>query len=886
MKQKEPEKNHNYIIDKFQKECKDDVHLYVCVICHRQLFFQGVKPFHTKNYNQDLVTNCATDTYVHSCDDKCQIKCAILNSPKGKGWICHTCHSHLRKENMPSQAVANNLNLETIPDVLNDMNALEKQLIALRLPFMKIGVLPQGGQKGIKGPIIMVNADIEKTRSTLPRPLTQESQIVPVKLKRKLEFKGHVSYEVIDTVKVENALAYLKESNTLYSDVQVDNKWSDSTDDTHLTEHLLNVQDEDTENVLEKNEPEAQVRVCSEAITSKPCVSLDDLIPENPECDVDLNEHDHMRGVQHDSCLQPPDLRTEALAQVSDKIYAVAPAEGNPPVSIFQEDMGEAKAFPALFPTGKNTFNEAPAKKLTHSQYFNSRLLNADTRFANDSQYIFFAQYCVELNQLLSSISFAMRKGHSYKNNGEKITAKMLTDKEEVHKFLKADDAFAYMNALWGSPEYWTKTLNDLFAMIRQIGIPTWFCTFSCAELSRWPEVIETIELQHGRVVDFWSLDWPEKCAIIRSNPVTAVRMFHERVSNFMKNVIKSEAYPIGEVIDHFYRVEFQQRGAPHIHCLFWVKNAPKLNENSDEEIAEFVDKYVSTELPDADDEPELHEIVSTCQMHRKRHTKSCKKGNQKCRYNFPRPASENTFIARAKNKDDGNIDDMSDDNQHAHQNARKCLKSMQDAIQKNDNPDASRDDMRREAGFDSHESFQTAMNLVSQKDSIVLKRDVHDTWVNSYNPTLLRAWNANIDIQYVLDPYSCIMYIVSYISKSEKELGEILRVAKEELQENNIDLHTQMKKLGTVYIENREVSVQESVIRTCGLPLKDCSRKIPFLSSDKNSTRMSKSIAEIERAAKANGDDEDVWMTSPLDKYRARPKNPEFDKVCHASFA
>jgi len=53
------------------------------------------------------------------------------------------------------------------------------------------------------------------------------------------------------------------------------------------------------------------------------------------------------------------------------------------------------------------------------------------------------------------------------------------------------------MNALRGSPEYLTKTLNDLFAMIRQIGIPTWFCTFSCAELSRWPEVIETIELQH-----------------------------------------------------------------------------------------------------------------------------------------------------------------------------------------------------------------------------------------------------------------------------------------------------------------------------------------------------------------------------------------------------
>ena len=39
-------------------------------------------------------------------------------------------------------------------------------------------------------------------------------------------------------------------------------------------------------------------------------------------------------------------------------------------------------------------------------------------------------------------------------------------------------------------------------------------------------------------------------------------------------------------------------------------------------------------------------------------------------------------------------------------------------------------------------------------------------------------AWRANMDIQFVLDVYACAMYIVSYISKAQKGISEILRAA------------------------------------------------------------------------------------------------------------
>ena len=94
----------------------------------------------------------------------------------------------------------------------------------------------------------------------------------------------------------------------------------------------------------------------------------------------------------------------------------------------------------------------------------------------------------------------------------------MLADYEQVYQLCKSNLAFTHMQSLRGSPEYWKKTMNDLFAMIRQIDIPTFFVTLSAAELSRWPEVVECIARQNGKSVNFDDLSFNEKAEIIRSN--------------------------------------------------------------------------------------------------------------------------------------------------------------------------------------------------------------------------------------------------------------------------------------------------------------------------------------------------------------------------------
>lgn len=197
------------------------------------------------------------------------------------------------------------------------------------------------------------------------------------------------------------------------------------------------------------------------------------------------------------------------------------------------------------------------------------------------------------------------------------------------------------MLPLIGTPAYWEKTTRDIFALIRQRGTATFFCTFSAAEM-RWPEVIEAIKTQQREEVNFEELDWSTKCDILRSNLVTTMCMFNKHVEAF-RDLILCPAPPLGKVIDYFYRVEFQHRGSPQIHCLLWVEGAPVFEEDDDLTVCNFVSKYITAQLPDPHTQPELYRKVTELQIHRKNHTWTCFKSHSRgCRFlDSPNPPPE-----------------------------------------------------------------------------------------------------------------------------------------------------------------------------------------------------------------------------------------------------
>ena len=56
------------------------------------------------------------------------------------------------------------------------------------------------------------------------------------------------------------------------------------------------------------------------------------------------------------------------------------------------------------------------------------------------------------------------------------------------------------MSTIKGTPAYWKKNLFEVLAMIKHLGLPTYFMTLSCADLRRWnefPSIISKIKGQN-----------------------------------------------------------------------------------------------------------------------------------------------------------------------------------------------------------------------------------------------------------------------------------------------------------------------------------------------------------------------------------------------------
>lgn len=858
---------------------------YVCTVCHKASFPNQVQPCKRSNYvkNPDVVAACLTGKYVHVCDDddcRNEQQCKAPNERR-REWICHTCHTHLKAGAMPTLAVANNLELADIPPELCDLNILERHLIAKCITFAKIIPLPKGRQRAIHGNVVCVPSEVQETVDALPR-LRSESQVMRVKLKRRLCYKGHQLFQTVTWSKLVQALHKLKHIHPQYKDVTIrdeaelcDPTLPDEEDDDDDDDDV-NMEDDDydQDDLMEIDRCESNALCEAENDPEQPnadTLLCDDSQPQEPRDDPEQEGDMPNGGLALESCLQPRDVSEDILC-FSEGIYSVAPAERNSPVSFFRTPKLEAMAFPVQFPTGQNTLDEQRPVKLTPSSYFKTRLFGVDDRFARDTNYLFFAQFVTEIHLATSSMTIQLRKGKPFTRDGRKITSGMLQDKREVEKLVRNKDAVRFMQPLRGTPAYWEKTTRDLFAMIRQLGTPTFFCTFSAAEM-RWPEVIEAIKTQQGEEVNFDELDWSTKCDILRSNPVTTMRMFDKRVEALYRDLILSPAQPLGKVVDYFYRMEFQHRGSPHIHCLIWVEGAPVFEEDDDQTVCDFVSKYITAQLPDPHAQPELYKKVTEVQIHSKNHSRTCFKGRSSgCRFGFPKPPSRKTIITRP-GKDDASLE---------LETAKRKLTPLNLLLNEPETASLSLEQLLARCDLTLSE-YERCLHLMNQSNAVIMKRDPKDCWVNGYNPYLLDAWNANIDVQFILNYYSLIHYICTYICKSENSVSEYLKTLIQNSDRDNVNECDEMREIMQAYSKKREVSAQECVTRACGINMKKCSRGVIFIPTDDNPVKMSRPMSYLENTT---SESVNVWMTSLTDKYKARPETPEFEQMCLADFA
>lgn len=100
------------------------------------------------------------------------------------------------------------------------------------------------------------------------------------------------------------------------------------------------------------------------------------------------------------------------------------------------------------------------------------------------------------------------------------MTACKILSSDFIENLVKQDDGFRVLRNLRGSPPYLEQAKKDVVAMVRHLGIPTWFCSFSAAETKWTPLLICLSKSVKGKILsqkEVNSLTWEEKCILIKS---------------------------------------------------------------------------------------------------------------------------------------------------------------------------------------------------------------------------------------------------------------------------------------------------------------------------------------------------------------------------------
>ena len=193
----------------------------------------------------------------------------------------------------------------------------------------------------------------------------------------------------------------------------------------------------------------------------------------------------------------------------------------------------------------------------------------------------------IEKKQMKRNINLAGTRGKKVKN-------------ENLGQSYELEDGYRVLEDIKNTPRYWKKAKYEMIARLDNLGPFQLFFTLSCADM-RWNENFAAILLEKGYEISYEQSQKMEDGSsntiikarspgqewkpinkfieenieqslheLVRGNVLTASRYFEHRVKQFIYKVMMGKNNPM-HVKYYTYKVEFQDRGAGHIHGTLWL---------------------------------------------------------------------------------------------------------------------------------------------------------------------------------------------------------------------------------------------------------------------------------------------------------------------------
>lgn len=773
--------------------------------------------------------------------------CDLTDSQK---LLCSACHTSISDMKEPLFCVGEASLFQPIPEAIQKLSDLESNLVSLGIAFGIIKELRIQKQKGIKGGMVCIPVQRDVTK-TLPRTL-DETDTIHIDLKRKLSYDHSHKSGTIRMVIVDDALQLLK-CTPLYNRPDIVYRSLEEYDAANTPHDQGNLE---TENDTDETPEECPAQAAHTDIMGNA------LVADFVGCYADESGTAE-NAVPVATCLIPE----KSANELRQTVLAVAPAEGGKPMKMFKEPHGEEQCWPKLFAGHPRTYSE-----LSQFAIHKYELMNSDRRFANCIENIFYKMSMHECLSVMRESNLSLNKAVA-----GRVTAAEMLDPLTTDYLCAHDLGHATIKAIRSSPDFKQNCKRDLFAMIRQLGPPTFFLTLSAAD-TRWKELIGILyRIKTGDEFNdavFAEMSSLERSQLIAGDPVTCARYYNRRIQLFLQKVI-FKSTTIGEVTDYAGIDEFQARGTPHTHLMVWCENAPKYGMDPKEDVIRYYDQFVSTNTSLL--APEYAEL----QRHKHTHRCGGKKGT--CSFGFPKPPMPSTDILEPIMEGEIAEEKLSKakTDWKSIKNSMRALNQLigydaYDAVLRSSMPSSTK--FYEDLGLTIHD-YKLAIRTSISRTTFFFKREPIDIMINPFNKDILENWEANMDLQPVVHAYQTAMSIASYIMKTQKGISNLLRRI---LSESFPNTGQMIRALGKACISATETCAQEAVYHVLGLPLVRSTRQVKFIPTTKTQQRhrVAKTKKELEALAP---DDVDIFKKGVVEKYMER--NGEYEDLCFADF-
>ena len=763
----------------------------------------------------------------------CQEAWPLKSKPRSPdSYVCSRCSRDKKSPNKFSKE--NSMIPCPVPPQLQGLTQTEEMLIARALPLMRVYIKP-GGQRGYSGHCINLPQNINDLASSLPR-YPKDLSVIIVNVKGKDNTFKDVN---VRRQKVLDALLWLRVNNPLYKDVEINVQALEYLPINGIPSDLLTVETSDyiSDEVVEPD-------------VGPPT--------DNPSEDVVYDE-----STETSSLLPVGEQHKQELDAIKDQLSGKQPVPWptlqDEPLNEYQTPYLATMAFPALFPDGKgDPTNQALRRDVPFAERIKHLIKFAENidgkwvyRFASHPRFSYWALNMIQRQRTLQQTGIFLKQ-----NPGE---AHLNID--ELREMAESNNSTTFMSKvsryvanIAGTNAYWHRVKEDLKAIITNVGTPTFFFTFSSADM-HWPEL-------HALFGDDNNTTSEIRRQNVINNPHIVDWYFSQRLESFIKHWL----YDTLDAKWHWFRFEYQGRGSIHCHGTAKLNNDPGLCQLTELALKGYLAEKYKHE----------HDVVDTTKL-----DQDIEAGNKAaqtaCQYVDwllstvnPNPPDDDMWIRPQVHpcqrsykdipeheKDSDYIDLLNTVQRHTRCSTNYCLRKKQ-----------NEGDLKCRFHFPFDHSPQTRLefekvhtksNELQHRAKIVTKRN--DSRLNNNQRLQLQGWRANCDLQVVIDHYACVEYLTKYVAKGEPRSSLLKQTFNSIIQNMDAtsDPHKAIKKVVMKTLGERDYAAQETMHHLLSLKLHSSSFNVIPVSLD-GSRRICINVSEDNSDSCSNNSLLDVY--------------------------